>query len=82
MMTVEVIKDGLIEGSIQFQGIRVTQPDGSTRIPIGEQGDRVPFAYWCKPDGFLTDTTIRQIALDLSCGKVRGRVHEHEWRVD
>jgi hypothetical protein len=76
---------GKIIGTIDFEGIRVRQPDGGTRIPVMAGGGFAPQTFACHPiagipaDNF--DTLAPKIADQLSAGFVKGSIDGYEWHL-
>jgi hypothetical protein len=69
-------------GKIKFAGILIVSADGSTRIPVDAENERIPFSFQCNPPDLVSDESAQRIADELSRGFGMGKVGEVEWRAD
>jgi hypothetical protein len=77
---------GTEAGSIDFHGVKVSQPDGSTKIetdrsgrPIGAQAHpHFPESF----GGESVDEIVQRIGERLAIGQICGQVGEFSWNVE
>jgi hypothetical protein len=69
-------------GTLEFYGIPVTKPDGSTWIEFGSLGKPRTGQVRLVPAGVARVSEIRTISEALSRNEIRGTAGRYEWRVE
>ena len=69
-------------GALEFYGVPVTQPDGSSWIEFSSLGEPGPGQVRLDPAGIASGSEIRAISRALSRNEVQGRVGRYEWRLE
>lgn len=69
---------------IEFYGLRIQQPDGTTRVPLASAGELEEREVRCvKGDGKLSEDQLGRIIMDLEFGKAIGDIDDDlHWRCD
>lgn len=69
-------------GALEFYGVPVTEPDGSSWIEFDSLGEPRPGQVRLDPPGIATGSEIRTISQALSRNEVRGQAGRYEWQVE
>ncbi len=69
-------------GALEFYGVPVTKPDGSSWIEFDSLGEPRPGQVRLDPAGIATGSEIRAISKALSRNEVRGQAGRYEWRAE
>jgi hypothetical protein len=69
-------------GALEFYGVPVTKPDGSSWIEFGSLGEPGPGQVRLDPASIATGSEIRGINQALSRNEVRGQAGRYEWRAE
>jgi len=69
-------------GALEFYGVPVTQPDGSSWIGFDSLGEPGSGQVRLDPAGIASHSEIKAISQALSRNEIRGQVGRYEWRVE
>jgi hypothetical protein len=69
-------------GSLEFFGVPVTEPDGSSWVGLDSLGEPRPGQVRLDPAGVATGPEMTAISQALRRNEVRGQAGRYEWRVE
>jgi hypothetical protein len=68
--------------TLEFYGVPVTEPDGSTWIEFDSLGEPRPGKVRLQPSGIAIGSEIRAISHALSRNELRGEAGRYEWKAE